>query len=112
MRTNTLSPCLRTSRPLLKRKGRRFPSGHVVIARRRRTECRGSAQKRHLALFALGCQSEPLDVAHVDLQQMQGKWYEVASLPRPTQAGCTGTTAEYQLKSSNELLVILRYTEQ
>ena len=37
---------------------------------------------------------------------MQGKWFEIAKLPRPSQAGCTGTTAEYQLKSSTELLVV------
>ena len=60
-----------------------------------------------LALVALACQSDPpLNVAHIDLKLMEGKWYEVASLPRPTQAGCTGTTAQYQLKSSTELLVV------
>jgi apolipoprotein D and lipocalin family protein len=37
---------------------------------------------------------------------MQGKWFEIAKLPRPSQVGCTGTTAEYQLKSSTELLVV------
>ncbi len=58
------------------------------------------------APFVLGCQHEPLEVAHVELQQMTGKWYEIAKLPRPTQAGCTGTTAEYQLKSASELLVV------
>jgi apolipoprotein D and lipocalin family protein len=57
-------------------------------------------------LFALGCQNEPLDVAHVELSRMQGKWFEIAKLPRPSQAGCTGTTADYQLKSDNELLVV------
>ncbi|MES1182670.1 MAG: lipocalin family protein [Myxococcales bacterium] len=59
-----------------------------------------------LGLLALACQSEPLDVAHVELSRMQGKWFEIAKLPRPSQAGCTGTTAEYQLKSSTELLVV------
>lgn len=59
-----------------------------------------------LAAPVVGCQHEPLEVAHVDLQQMTGKWYEIAKLPRATQAGCTGTTAEYQQKSSSELLVI------
>ena len=62
-----------------------------------------------LALFgllALACQSEPLDVAQVDLSRMQGKWFEIAKLPRPSQAGCSGTTAEYQLKSTAELLVV------
>jgi apolipoprotein D and lipocalin family protein len=59
-----------------------------------------------IGLWALACQSEPLDVAQVDLSRMQGKWFEIAKLPRPSQAGCTGTTAEYQLKSSTELLVV------
>ena len=54
----------------------------------------------------IACQHEPLEVAHVDLQRLSGKWYEIAKLPRATQAGCVGTTAEYQLKSTNELLVI------
>jgi apolipoprotein D and lipocalin family protein len=56
--------------------------------------------------FVLGCQHESLDVVHVDLQQMKGKWYEIAKLPRLTQARCTGTTAEYQVRSASELLVI------
>ena len=59
-----------------------------------------------VGLLALGCQHEPLDVAQVDLQRMQGKWYEVASLPRLSQKDCTGTTADYELKSPTELLVI------
>jgi apolipoprotein D and lipocalin family protein len=59
-----------------------------------------------LGVLALACQSEPLDVARVDLSRMQGKWFEIAKLPRPSQAGCTGTTAEYRLKSPSELLVV------
>jgi apolipoprotein D and lipocalin family protein len=59
-----------------------------------------------LGALSLACQSEPLDVAHVELSRMQGKWFEIAKLPRPSQAGCTGTTAEYQLKSPTELLVV------
>ncbi len=59
-----------------------------------------------LATFGLGCQQhEPLEVARVDLAQMSGKWYEIAKLPRATQASCRGTTAEYQLTSAKELLV-------
>lgn len=55
----------------------------------------------------MACQhEEPLDVARVELSRMQGKWFEIASLPRRSQAGCTGTTSEYQLKSATELLVI------
>jgi apolipoprotein D and lipocalin family protein len=44
-----------------------------------------------------GCTAEaPLEVAPtVDLNRFQGKWYEVASLPRETQASCYGTTAFY-----------------
>jgi apolipoprotein D and lipocalin family protein len=57
-------------------------------------------------LFALACQSEPLDVAQVELSRMQGKWFEIAKLPRPSQAGCSGTTADYQLASATELLVV------
>lgn len=57
-------------------------------------------------VLALSCQSQPLDVAQVDLARMQGKWFEIAKLPRASQAGCSGTTASYQLKSANELLVV------
>lgn len=59
-----------------------------------------------LSLLASACHHEPLEVAHIELRQITGKWYEVAKLPRATQVGCTGTTAEYQLKSANELLVV------
>ena len=55
-----------------------------------------------VALSALalgGCGNEPLDVApSVDLARFQGKWYEVAKLPRPTQANCKATTAFYTLR--------------
>lgn len=45
------------------------------------------------------CSQEPLDAApNVDLSRFQGKWYEVAKLPRLTQANCTGTTAFYTLR--------------
>jgi apolipoprotein D and lipocalin family protein len=59
-----------------------------------------------LGVLALGCQNEPLEVARVDLARMRGKWFEIAKLPRASQAGCSGTTAEYQLKSKTELLVV------
>jgi apolipoprotein D and lipocalin family protein len=49
-----------------------------------------------LAFGATACGSEPLDVAPaVDLQRFQGKWYEIARLPRATQTDCYGTTAFY-----------------
>ena len=59
-----------------------------------------------LGLVALGCQNEPLEVANVELARMQGKWFEGAKLPRASQAGCSGTTAEYQLRSATQLLVV------
>jgi apolipoprotein D and lipocalin family protein len=57
-------------------------------------------------LLALACQSQPLDVAQVDLQRMQGRWYEIASLPRPSQKDCYGTTADYVVVSKSELQVV------
>jgi apolipoprotein D and lipocalin family protein len=57
-----------------------------------------------LFLIAPGCRADPpLDVAPVELSRFQGKWYEIAKLPRPTQAGCENTTAFYRLRSSSEL---------
>jgi apolipoprotein D and lipocalin family protein len=49
------------------------------------------------AFSAFGCTSgPPLDVAsNVDLSRFQGKWYEIARLPRTTQTDCHGTTAFY-----------------
>lgn len=43
------------------------------------------------------CQSDPpLEVApSVSFSQLQGKWYEIARLPRMTQVDCHGTTAFY-----------------
>jgi apolipoprotein D and lipocalin family protein len=48
-----------------------------------------------------GCLADPpLDTApNVDLTRFQGKWYEIASLPRDTQANCYGTTAFYSRMS-------------
>jgi apolipoprotein D and lipocalin family protein len=53
-----------------------------------------------LALSALpACSNEPLDVApSVDLARFQGQWFEIAKLPRITQANCTGTTAFYKVR--------------
>jgi apolipoprotein D and lipocalin family protein len=68
--------------------------------------------KLRWALFALllaatpACNQAPLDVVDgMDLQRFQGEWYEIAKLPRVTQADCTGTTARYDLKSDRELVV-------
>lgn len=60
-----------------------------------------------LCSLTLACESQPLDVATgVQLERFQGKWYEIAKLPRPSQADCTKTTATYSLKSQTELLVL------
>ncbi|MEO7331124.1 MAG: lipocalin family protein [Minicystis sp.] len=51
------------------------------------------------ALPLVGCSNEPLDTApNVDLSRFQGRWYEIAKLPRPTQANCKGTQAFYTLR--------------
>ena len=60
-----------------------------------------------LALAAVpACSHAPLEVVDgVDLQRFQGQWYEIAKLPRVTQASCTGTTSRYELRSQRELVV-------
>ena len=58
------------------------------------------------ATFAgLGCTSgPPLAVAsNVDLSRFQGKWYEIARLPRTTQTDCHGTTAFYTQGSNGSM---------
>ena len=62
-----------------------------------------------LCLFTstLGCQSEPLEVApSVNLSQLQGKWYEIARLPRTTEADCHGTTAFYTQAADGSLSLV------
>jgi apolipoprotein D and lipocalin family protein len=56
--------------------------------------------KRHLLTVCLavtvGCSHDDLEVATgVQLQRFEGKWYEIAHLPRPTQRDCTATIATY-----------------
>lgn len=52
-----------------------------------------------ICLAMSACSYEPLDVApSVDLARFQGKWFEIAKLPRMTQSSCTGTTAFYTLR--------------
>jgi apolipoprotein D and lipocalin family protein len=57
---------------------------------------------------SFGCGTEPpLDVApNVDLGRFQGKWYEVARLPRTTQTDCYGTTAFYTMASGGSLQLV------
>jgi len=62
-----------------------------------------------LASLLLGACSKdaPLDtVPNVDLKRFQGKWYEVAKLPRPTQADCYGTIAVYTLTSDTTMNLV------
>jgi len=51
------------------------------------------------------CQSDPpLEVApSVSLSQLQGKWYEIARLPRMTEVDCHGTTAFYSQAADGSL---------
>ena len=52
------------------------------------------------------CHAAPLDVVDgVDLHRFEGEWFEIAKLPRLTQANCTGTKARYDFTSERELLV-------
>jgi apolipoprotein D and lipocalin family protein len=60
-----------------------------------------------VAVLALACGSDkPLDVARVDLAKFEGGYFEIAKLPRPTQADCAGTTAYYRRVSETELSVV------
>ena len=72
-----------------------------------------SSSLRHIALafgllvslFVGACSKDPPleTVPNVDLKRFQGKWYEVAKLPRPTQADCYGTIALYTLTSNTTM---------
>ena len=72
--------------------------------------------KRHVVLVLLvsalalvvGCGSNaPLPVAtNVDLSSFQGKWYEIAKLPRMTENDCYGTTAFYALGGNGSLSLV------
>lgn len=56
---------------------------------------------------AAGCNEPPLQVAQgVDLSQFQGKWYEIARLPRTTETGCYGTTAFYTQNTDGTLTFV------
>jgi apolipoprotein D and lipocalin family protein len=61
-----------------------------------------------LLLVALsGCTNPPLDVApNVDLHRFQGKWYEIARLPRPTEQDCTATTAYYSMATDGQVTMV------
>ncbi len=61
-----------------------------------------------VSLGQLCCGAEPpLDVAQdVDLSRFQGKWYEIARLPRTTQTDCHGTTAFYTRNPGGTLSLV------
>lgn len=59
-------------------------------------------------LALLACQSDPpLEVApSVNISKLQGKWYEIARLPRTTQVDCHGTTAFYNQAPDGSLNLV------
>jgi apolipoprotein D and lipocalin family protein len=70
---------------------------------------RGLAASGLLVAFTLlGCASDPpLEVApSVNLSQLQGKWYEIARLPRTTEVDCHGTTAFYTQAPDGSLSLV------
>jgi len=80
----------------------------VVTTRRMTRTMRQFALATALACTAVACNAEPpLDVAQsVDLSRFQGKWYEIARLPRTTQTDCHGTTAFYSQGSDGTLAFV------
>ena len=61
-----------------------------------------------VAVLLSACQSDPpLEVApSVNLSQLQGKWYEIARLPRSTEVDCHGTTAFYTQAPDGSLSLV------
>ena len=58
-------------------------------------------------LGLVACTEPSLDVApNVDLARFQGKWFEIAHLPRVTETDCVGTTAFYSMGSADELSMV------
>ena len=60
------------------------------------------------ALAAAGCSTAPpLEVApNVDLARFQGRWFEIAKLPRPTQTDCYATAAYYTRTAADTLTFV------
>jgi apolipoprotein D and lipocalin family protein len=59
-------------------------------------------------MFLAGCyENEPLEVAtDVDLERLEGRWYEIAKLPRHSQRDCVHTTVTYERRSSGEFRML------
>lgn len=56
------------------------------------------------ALAAFGCTNqEPSVAANLDLERFQGRWYEVARIPRDYDQRCHDTTADYRLVAPGKL---------
>jgi apolipoprotein D and lipocalin family protein len=82
------------------------PTSPLARAIARRSRLFGACSALALGAAAAACQNAPLDVVEaVDLGRFQGRWYEIARLPRATQIDCAGTTASYRLTSERELVV-------
>lgn len=59
-------------------------------------------------LLAAGCyEEEPLEVANgVQLERLEGRWYEIAKLPRHAERDCSHTTVTYNPRSSDEFRML------
>jgi apolipoprotein D and lipocalin family protein len=78
------------ARELARRSGRWSRQGSLVLC----------------AAALAACQNAPLDVVEgVDLGRFQGRWFEIARLPRATQIDCAATTASYRLRPEGDLVV-------
>lgn len=56
------------------------------------------------ALSAFGCmEGEPEVEANFELPRFQGRWFEIARVPRDHDADCNDTVADYRLTSSERM---------
>jgi apolipoprotein D and lipocalin family protein len=57
-----------------------------------------------LGLLALGCaEREPSVAPELELERFQGRWYEIARIPRDHDRLCHDTTADYRLVAPGRL---------
>ena len=59
-------------------------------------------------MLLAGCyENEALEVAKdVDLERLEGRWYEIAKLPRHSQRDCARTTVTYERRASDEFRML------
>jgi apolipoprotein D and lipocalin family protein len=50
-----------------------------------------------------GCDADPAVAPNLDLSRFQGRWYEIARVPRDHDAACYDTVADYQLVRPGKL---------